>query len=153
MKTFEKTTLIKCNINALFNFHLDMKNLEAITPSNIKVKVLNKDFTPKEGEVLKIKTIKNFLPITWEVKIDKIKEPNLLVDIALKSPFKYWKHSHVFTKRGEFCELKDIVNYEAPFGFIGRLFDFFIQKELSDMFEYRHKITKKQLENISNEKK
>ena len=146
MQTFEKTTLIKCDIDELFNFHLDMKNLEAITPPNIKVKVLNKSFIPKEGEVLKIETIKNFLPIIWEVKIDKIEEPNLLVDIALKSPFKYWEHSHIFTQKGDFCELKDVVKYKLPFAFISKLFNFFIQKELKNMFEYRHHVTKKILE-------
>ena len=143
MQIFEKTTLIKCSINELFNFHLDIKNLEAITPPNINVKVLNKSFTPREGEVLRIRTIKNFLPVNWEVKIDKIEEPNLLVDIALKSPFKYWKHSHIFTQKGNLCELKDIVKYELPLGFIGRIFNFFIQRELNTMFEHRHNVTKK----------
>jgi len=119
-----------------------MKNLENITPPNTKVDLINKDFVPHQGGILKIKTVKNFIPTTWEVKIDKIEEPNLLVDIALKSPFKYWKHSHVFTQKGNICELKDVVEYELPFGAIGNFFDFFIQKELRDMFDYRHKVTK-----------
>ncbi len=142
MKKFEKISTINCKIEDLFNFHLDMKNLENITPPNTKVDLVNKDFVPHEGGILKIKTVKNFIPTTWEVKIDKIQEPNLLVDIALKSPFKYWKHSHVFTQKGNICELKDVVEYELPFGAIGNFFDFFIQKELRDMFDYRHKVTK-----------
>lgn len=142
MKKFEKISTINCKIEDLFNFHLDMKNLENITPPNTKVDLINKDFVPHEGGILKIKTVKNFIPTTWEVKIDKIEEPNLLVDIALKSPFKYWKHSHVFTQKGNICELKDVVEYELPFGAIGNFFDFFIQKELRDMFDYRHKVTK-----------
>jgi len=142
LKKFEKISTINCKIEDLFNFHLDMKNLENITPPNTKVDLINKDFVPHQGGILKIKTVKNFIPTTWEVKIDKIEEPNLLVDIALKSPFKYWKHSHVFTQKGNICELKDVVEYELPFGAIGNFFDFFIQKELRDMFDYRHKVTK-----------
>ena len=86
--------------------------------------------------------MKNFIPTIWEVKIDKIQEPNLLVDIALKSPFKYWKHSHKFTKKGNSVELKDEVAYELPLGKLGELFDFFIKKELDNMFTFRHNITK-----------
>ncbi|WP_072680903.1 SRPBCC family protein [Arcobacter sp. LA11] len=146
MKTFEKTSLLKCNIEELFDFHLNVKNLKVITPLDTSVELLNKDFNPHEGGILKIKTIKHFIPTTWEVKIEKLQRPNLLVDIALKSPFKYWEHSHVFTKKGTLCELKDVVKYELPLGKFGELFDFFIQKELKDMFEFRHKITKGLLE-------
>lgn len=144
MQTFEKVSIIKnCDIDELFDFHLDISNLKNITPLDTKVKLLNKDFTPYEGGVLKIKTVKYFIPTIWEVRIDKLQRPNLLVDIAVKSPFKYWEHSHIFTKRGNVCELKDVVNYELPFGKIGSLFNFFIKKELENMFEFRHKITKK----------
>jgi len=146
MKTFEKTSLLKCNIEELFDFHLNVKNLKVITPLDTSVELLNKDFNPHEGGILKIKTIKHFIPTTWEVKIEKLQRPNLLVDIALKSPFKYWEHSHIFTKKGTLCELKDVVKYELPLGKFGELFDFFIQKELKDMFEFRHKITKGLLE-------
>ncbi|PLY09680.1 MAG: hypothetical protein C0625_00320 [Arcobacter sp.] len=146
MKTFEKTSFINCDIEKLFSFHLDMKNLKAITPLDTKVELLNKDFIPHEGGIIKIKTVKNFIPTTWEVKIEKLQKPNLLVDVAIKSPFKYWEHSHVFSKRGSMCELKDIVKYELPFGKFGGLFDFFIKKELQKMFDYRHKITKGLLE-------
>lgn len=149
MKTFEKTITINCTLEELFDFHLDMKNLEAITPPNIKVEVVNKDFIPKEGGVLKINTIKNFIPIKWEVKIQKMQKPNILVDLALKSPFKYWEHSHIFTQKGNICEMKDIVKYELPFGFVGSLFDFLIKKELTNMFTHRHTVTKKILEKKS----
>lgn len=143
MNSFEKTSIIDSTIQELFDFHLDIENLKKITPLNIKVELLNKSFLPKEGGILKIKTIKNFIPIIWEVEIVQIKNPNLLVDFALKSPFKYWKHFHIFTKKGNVCELKDIIKYELPFGIKGRFFNSFVQKELNNMFEFRHKMTKK----------
>ncbi|QOY54234.1 SRPBCC family protein [Candidatus Sulfurimonas marisnigri] len=143
MKRYEKNSLLKCDIQDLFDFHLDVKNLKNITPPGMEVTLLNEDFIPKEGEILKLKTVKNFIPIMWEVKINKLQSPNLLEDLAIKSPFKYWKHSHIFIqKENGFCELKDVVEYEAPFGVIGSMLDFFISYELGKMFDYRHKITK-----------
>ena len=124
-----------------------MKNLQAISPKGIKVTLLNEGLVPKEGAVLKLRTVKNFIPIIWEVKIDTLDAPNLLVDIALKSPFKFWKHSHIFRQIDEnHCELKDVVEYTLPFGFINSLFDIFINYELKSMFTFRHKITKELLE-------
>lgn len=146
MNRYEKTTLINCEIEKLFDFHLDVNNLKQITLKNMKVEIQNRNFSPKEGEILKIKTIKNFIPTFWEVKIEKLERPNILVDIAIKSPFKYWKHSHVFIKKGNVTLLKDVVEYELPFGKIGKFFDFIIKKELSVMFDFRHSVTKELLE-------
>ncbi len=145
MKYFEKISYLDCSVETLFNFHLDIKNLKNISPLNVKVELINKDFTPYEGGVLKIRTQKNYLSTIWEVQILKIEEPNLLVDIGLKSPFKYWKHYHIFTKKGNQSQMKDIIEYELPFGKIGNLFDFFVRNELKKMFEFRHEKTKKLL--------
>lgn len=143
MKTFEKTSLIpNCSIDELFDFHLDVNNLKAITPKDTKVELLNKDFVPTEGGILKLKTIKNFLSTTWEVKIEKLKKPEILIDVAIKSPFEYWEHSHIFTQRGNVCQLKDVVKYELPLGKFGELFNLFIEGELKKMFDFRHDVTK-----------
>ena len=147
MKTYEKITLINCDVQALFDFHLDVKNLETISPKGIKVTLLNKNFTPKEGAVLELQTVKNFIPILWKVRIEKLQSPNLLVDLALQSPFSFWEHSHIFTQTSEgVCELKDVVQYKAPFGVLGLMFDFFIHHELEKMFVFRHSVTKQILE-------
>lgn len=148
MNKFEKISIIKnATQEELFDFHTDVNNLVKITPPGMKATILNEEFNIKEGEVLRIKTVKNFIPIIWEVKIDKIQNPKLLVDIALKSPFKYWKHSHIFTKKGNSVELRDEVVYELPFGKFGNIFDFLIRKELKKMFDFRHNITKELLKN------
>lgn len=147
MKKYEKYSLIQCNIDDLFAFHLDLNNLKKITPQNIKVTLLGEKFTPKEGDVLRLRTLKNFIPMVWEVEIAQVRSPTLLVDVALKSPFKFWKHSHIFTYMGDgFCELKDRVEYKLPFGFIGNFFNFLVKYELESMFSYRHRVTKEALE-------
>lgn len=146
MKKFEKKSLIACSLNELYSFHLDSNNIKRITPEDTKVELLNKDFKAKEGEVLNIKTTKFFIPTLWSVEISLIKEPTMLVDSAIKSPFAFWRHSHIFSQKGNLCELKDIIEYELPFGFIGEIFSSFIKKELENMFDYRHTQTKKILE-------
>jgi ligand-binding SRPBCC domain-containing protein len=145
---YEKASLIECSVEDLFNFHIDMNNLKAITPSNMKVTLLNESFVPKEGGVLRLKTVKNFIPTTWEVQINKLEEPNLLVDVAIKSPFKFWRHSHIFTQvDSRFSEMKDVVEYTLPFGFLNSLLNIIVKSELQSMFNHRHNITKQILEN------
>lgn len=146
MQTFIKSSYINCEVSDLFDFHLDTNNLTYITPSDTKVELLTKDFKPIQSQILRIKSTKYFIPMYWEVKIEKIDNPNLLVDLALKSPFAFWEHKHIFIKHGNMSELKDVITYSLPFGFIGKIFNFLIKKDIEKMFNYRHKMTKEILE-------
>jgi ligand-binding SRPBCC domain-containing protein len=147
MQTFIKSSYINCDIKSLFDFHIDTNNIKKITPTDTKVELLTKDFKPQISEILKIKSTKYFIPMLWEVKIEKIDEPSLLVDVALKSPFAFWEHKHIFIKHGNMSELKDVITFNMPFGIFGKLFEWFVRNDLQKMFDYRHKITKEILEN------
>lgn len=147
MQTFIKSSYINCDIKSLFDFHIDTNNIKKITPTDTKVELLTKDFKPQISEILKIKSTKYFIPMLWEVKIEKIDEPSLLVDVALKSPFAFWEHKHIFIKHGNISELKDVITFKMPFGIFGKLFEWFVRNDLQKMFDYRHKITKEILEN------
>ena len=146
MQTFIKSSYINCDIKSLFDFHTNTNNLTKITPPDIKVELLTKDFKPKISQIMKIKSTKYFIPMFWEVKIEKLDEPNLLVDVAMKSPFAFWEHKHIFIKHENMCELKDVITFKMPFGVLGSLLNGFVKKDLQGMFDFRHKITKEILE-------
>ena len=150
MKRIIKKTFINCSLKDLFDFHLDTSNIKDITPSNTRVKLLDTDTNTYEGKIVNIKVTKFFIPMYWKVIIDKIESQHIIVDIAVQSPFKSWKHQHIFTEKGSMCELQDIVEYELPFGFFGKLLEPLMGYDILKMFEYRHKQTKKILESKNN---
>jgi ligand-binding SRPBCC domain-containing protein len=148
MKTITKSSIIKCNQEDLYQFHMDSNNISNITPKDTKVELIDDDGQTYEGKIVKIKTTKFFIPTYWEVEIQKLDPPNILIDVAQKSPFKYWKHQHIFKKIDEnTSELEDIVEYELPFGILGKLVSPFVELDIKKMFEYRHNQTKLILEN------
>jgi ligand-binding SRPBCC domain-containing protein len=151
MNTLIYKTQIHCTQGELFDFHINSNNITKITPPDTKVELLSKDTSSYEGKIVKIKTTKFFIPTFWEVKIEKLIKPKILVDVALKSPFKYWKHQHIFIKTKNGCELQDIIEYELPFGVLGKLVAPFIRNDIKKMFEYRHFETKRILEERLNQ--
>lgn len=146
-KTLTQTSLIQCSVEELFDFHTDSANIKAITPPNTKVELLNEDTTTYEGKIVHLKTTRLFIPTYWDVEIQKLERPNILIDLALRSPLKYWRHQHIFTQIGEACELRDIIEYELPFGILGRFITPLFERDIKQMFAYRHKRTKEILEN------
>lgn len=146
MKMFEISSLIDCKVEELYAFHLDVNNLPKITPPNMKVTLLNKVEKISLGTEIYLRNVQYYLPTYWRVRVDKIKEPNLLVDLALESPFYYFRHQHIFTQKGDLCELRDVVEITLPLEFMTKFLYPFVLKQLQSMFEYRHSITKKILE-------
>ena len=147
MRQFEKSTFIHCSTQELFDFHTNIDNLPLITPKDTKVTLLRSSKI-KEESILEIEAKKNFLTTRWKIKIAKLQHPNLLVDIAIKSPFAYWEHQHIFNEKDDFSELKDVVIFKMPFGFLGALLENWVYKNLEKMFTFRHEMTKKVLERL-----
>lgn len=97
--------------------------------------------------------------VTWEGKhfgiyiqhvsiISEMNFPNYFVDEQLKGQFKSFKHQHFFTQKENKTIMTDILDYETPFGFIGKLFDkLLLVNHLTNFIIYRNTILKELSEN------
>ena len=86
--------------------------------------------------------------ITWHSKILFLK-PHEYVDEMLDGPFKKWRHVHKFRKVDEKqTQVIDEIEFELPYGILGKLFEGYAYKQLQQTFEHRKVATIKALENI-----
>jgi ligand-binding SRPBCC domain-containing protein len=83
--------------------------------------------------------------VTWEathfgirqrlsVAITKMESPFMFEDEMLTGTFKSMKHEHRFEECGRKTIMKDIFQYEVPYGIWGRLFDTLILKKYMTRF-------------------
>ena len=72
----------------------------------------------------------------------------MFADTQLSGPFARWFHRHWFVDDGAGGTLlRDEVDYEPPFGRIGRwLGGRLLQEKLRKMFDYRHEVTRRIVE-------
>jgi len=69
--------------------------------------------------------------------------PNMFEDVQVKGPFRSWRHRHIVEPVSGGAVLRDEIDYEPPFGFLGRLVaPILIEKRLQKMFDYRHEVTR-----------
>jgi len=148
MTTFSKSIYIETSLKALYDFHLDTNNIKKITPPDTKVEILEIDPPLKKGSIVKLRATKFFIPQMWEVEIEKLDELHLIVDLAKKSPFFYWRHEHRFSQEGGKVKMEDYVEFIPPFGILGDLVTPLILRDLDKMFTYRHKKTKEIFEGV-----
>jgi ligand-binding SRPBCC domain-containing protein len=146
--TFERTVDIKAPIQAVYDFHLDVKNLSKISPPNMTAELVKSEGLGL-GRMLYLRITQfGFFKSRWVVRIDEYDPPYRLTDMVLKGPFPYFRHTRTFSQPHiEFTKLHDKLEYALPFGFIGRLANkLSVRKMIEQMFVYRHMTTKQLLE-------
>ncbi len=146
--TIESTVNIAAPIEAVFDFHLDTKNLSLISPPWVKAELLREEGSG-QGKIIEMKmTMYSAFASKWVVRIEEYDRPWRLTDLVLSGPFKYFKHTRTFSQPcAAVTQLQDKLEYALPFGFMGELANKLSVKKMTEqMFEYRHKQTKEILE-------
>ncbi|MFW5697445.1 MAG: SRPBCC family protein [Fimbriimonadaceae bacterium] len=145
-KVFEST--VKVPVERLAEFHKSSEALKVLTPPDREVEILTENPEVTEGSIHTMRIRQFGVPMVWKSRITRVDEGRSFVDEAIKSPFAYWKHTHEFLPLEEGGSLlRDTVEYKAPFGPLGTLaHKMFIDKQIEDLFRFRHRVTKEELE-------
>ena len=123
-----------------WDFFSDPKNLSKITPQSMGF-IVRTELPDKMYEGLMIEyTVRPMLgiPMNWITEIKTVKNHSFFVDEQRKGPYKIWHHEHHFKEVEGGVEMTDIVSYELPLGFLGRLMHpILVKNKLKEIFDYR----------------
>jgi ligand-binding SRPBCC domain-containing protein len=140
--TLKQVQCFPVPLEELWDFFMQPSNLMQITPPEVKFKVLSK---PEEIKLMKqgliiCYKISPFLGIymNWTTEITELKEKEFFVDVQISGPYKKWIHRHNFKAIEGGVEMTDELEYEMPFGFLGKIaHTLFVQKQVEKIFKYR----------------
>jgi|SRR5579872_6339743 len=146
MKRFEHFFVVDSDIDKVWKFYTGINHLKVITPKKMKLEILKTthEFIEEGTEVwLRADLVVNSY---WHSKITSLK-PYEYVDEMISGRFKIWKHLHKFNKLGyDKTEITDQIDFQLPYGILGRLAERYVVSVLSKIFEYREQETVKILE-------
>ncbi len=151
MYEFKYSSVIDNDVNTVFDWHKNSMALERLTPpwedlSIQSIEVPKNSFLLKNGQVSINQRIAPFLKIPWKVKHINYNENQSFEDKMIYGPFKHWSHKHIFEKLpNNRTMITDLIHYE-PFIRVSKI-DSYIKDKLRLSFNYRHEITKHDLEN------
>jgi ligand-binding SRPBCC domain-containing protein len=126
----------------VFSFFADASNLERITPASIHFRIL----TPgpiliRPGTLIDYEIRLYHVPMRWRTRIETFDPPSSFTDVQLKGPYRSWHHRHEFIEVPGGTEIRDIVDYELPFGPVGMVAHWlFVRRAVADIFEHRRAI-------------
>ncbi|AYM99708.1 SRPBCC family protein [Chryseobacterium sp. 3008163] len=138
------TTIIKADINTVFDLSRDIDLHQKSTFKTGEKAIAGKTSGLIElGETVTWRAKHLGFYQTHTSKIIEMEKPNKFTDVMLKGRFKSFKHQHIFKQEGKNTIMTDILEFESPFGIIGKLFNiFFLKNYMKNFLLERNKIIK-----------
>jgi len=145
---FERSVRLDASPAEVYNFHEDPRNISKISPPSLKVERVECKVPACVGDEFLLRIRQFGLPLEWIGFWVEAVPHERLVDGAKKSPFRHWRHHHLFqpdvSGGGEGTVMTDRVEYALPFGVLGLLLDLTVMRLVfTAMFIARHRATKK----------
>lgn len=150
MSTFVKESFIRAAPARVFAFHEQTDALKLLTPPWETSRVIQAARIADVGSVAIIETrLFGLLPVRWVARHTAYDPPRSFEDVQERGPFRRWRHRHLVEPRDGGAILRDEIEYEPPFFFLGKLVEpFLIRPRLVKLFDYRHKVTRDWCEKV-----
>jgi ligand-binding SRPBCC domain-containing protein len=124
MTKIHLTTFIAAPIDRVFNLSCSI-DLHKISTAHTKEEAISGTTTGliKLNETVTWQAKHLFKKRKFTSKIVSMETPFYFIDEMIQGDFKYFKHTHHFKVIDNGTIMIDIILFESPFGFIGRLFN------------------------------
>ncbi len=144
MLMFEKSSLIHAPVETVWQFHQHPNVLQILTPPWQPVQIVRREGDLEVGAISEFRLWIGIIPVQWIFVHTECETNRYFVDEQQIGPMAFWRHHHQFEDRGSQTQLTDAIAFALPGGqpMEARLSGW-INARLSDMFEYRHRITQK----------
>lgn len=148
LKAFHHSFVIDVPIDKVWDFYTDLHHLEIITPKRLDFKIIESSSSKiTQGQTAYFSS-KILTRITWKTKITSCK-PYTYVDEMSNALFKRWRHTHIFHKINENqTKVTDEIEFELQYGFVGKMFEWYVLDKLKKIFAHRQQATIEYLNNL-----
>ena len=144
MHIFKTEQFLPISTDKAWDFFSSPKNLAVITPPSMDFRILTTldEKGIYEGMLIdyRVKPLLG-IPMKWQTRISEVSDKFSFTDEQLKGPYKIWRHTHTFIPKENGVLMKDIVHYQLPLGWLGRLAEkLIVRDKIKTIFNYRTRV-------------
>jgi ligand-binding SRPBCC domain-containing protein len=138
-RLLEREQFLPYPADAVFEPFSRAENLQAITPPWLHFGITSElPGEMREGTLIEYRLRFHGVPVRWRTEIEVWEPPHRFVDLALKSPFALWHHTHEFERVEGGTVARDRVRYRVGFGPLGEVAHaLLVGRDLERIFDYR----------------
>lgn len=137
-----RTTILAGDLPGVFAFFKNPRNLESLTPRWLGFRIVStSDDAVRQGTQIKYRLRLAGIPMSWTSRITEFLNDSHFADEQITGPYRRWYHRHSFRTVASGVEMTDEVEYELPFGALGRLVHWLVVRhQLRAIFDYRTRV-------------
>ena len=128
------------SVDEAWEFLSNPKNLKKITPNYMSFDIISGDDKPMyAGQIIQYIVTPVFgIKTNWVTEISHVVDKKYFVDEQRFGPYSMWHHKHFIKQIDGGVEMEDIIDYQVPFGFLGRMVHpILVKPKLTGIFNYR----------------
>ena len=139
MAEFERSTVVACPLEEVFDFLRRPDNIVKISPPEMGLNFVAAPEAVELGSILEFKVLARGQVQHLAHEIIQFDRPSRFVEKQVRGPFKFWEHEHIFEADSEGVTVIDRITFQPPGGLIGLLVtEDKILDSLDDGFAHRH---------------
>ncbi len=137
----EREQRIAATRRDVFDFFSDPANLARLTPGGLNFRILGARTVRLEtGSRLEYRIRWTVLRLRWVTRITRWVPHSEFEDVQEEGPYRTWIHTHRFDDEGDHVVMRDRVEYDLPFGPLGRLAHrLLVRRQLQMIFDFRRR--------------
>lgn len=134
--------VVAATLPEVWAFFKEPSNLESITPPWLGFRIVGaSDGDLRVGTAIRYRLRLHGVPFYWESRIAEYLEGEQFADEQVRGPYRRWYHRHRFSAVDGGVAIEDEVEYQLPFGFLGRLaHTVLVRRQLEEIFDYRAQV-------------
>jgi ligand-binding SRPBCC domain-containing protein len=150
MRLFRYSFPVQAGIDRVWQFYTDIDHLHAITPPEVRLRVERtapagcKKIEQGSEAWISGNIISPLVRSRWHSQITHLSK-YVYVDEMLDGGglFKRWRHTHTFrpAASGQGTEIVDEIEFELPYGPLGKMFEGYAARRLEKIFAHRQAAT------------
>ncbi|HEY9250125.1 MAG TPA: NAD-dependent epimerase/dehydratase family protein, partial [Rariglobus sp.] len=146
--TFTRSVRIERPASEVFAWHERPGAFERLAPPWRKLQIIARSGGIRDGARVSVRTLIGPAWVRWDIEHRDYLEGVRFRDVQVRGPFARWEHLHRVepAEDGRACVLTDEITCLPPFGMFGRPAGVFVRRELERLFNYRHALTKTDIE-------
>jgi ligand-binding SRPBCC domain-containing protein len=130
--------VVPVDLGEAFAFFADAGNLEAITPSWLRFRIVEAPRALERGSLVAYRLRLLGVPIRWQTEIVEWQPPHGFTDVQIAGPYRRWEHTHRLREITGGTEIYDHVVYRLPYEpFAGLIAPLTVRPWLTAIFDYR----------------
>jgi ligand-binding SRPBCC domain-containing protein len=126
---------------AVFAFFTEAANLQRLTPPFLDFRIVTPGpIAIGAGTLIDYELRLYGVPLRWRTRIEEFEPGASFTDIQLSGPYRRWEHRHEFADHPVGTVMRDVIDYELPFGLLGAAaHPLFVRPSLLKIFDYRRR--------------